>query len=75
LTEQLVDCVPREHRTSDLVTEASAGAVWELFHRYVVHASPQYRQQIAATLSYIALAPVIGPSAALAAIRQEQTVP
>jgi hypothetical protein len=53
--------------------EASAGAVWELFHRYVARASAQQRPQVAATLSYMALAPVVGPSAAMAAIHQEQT--
>ena len=46
--------------------------MWELFHRYVVRAAPQRRSQISATLSYMALAPVVGSSEAVAAIRREQ---
>jgi AcrR family transcriptional regulator len=69
---QLVEGVPVDKRPNGLVTEASVGAVWELFHRYVVRAPAPHRPQVAATLSYMALAPAIGPSATLAAIRQEQ---
>lgn len=73
VTQQLADGVPPEQRPSDLFKEASCGAVWELFHRHVVRSSPQHRPQVAATLSYMALAPAIGASSALSAIRREQT--
>jgi AcrR family transcriptional regulator len=72
IADQLVESVPRDQRPGHPSMEASAGAVWELFRRHVVVASPQQRPLVAATLSYIAMAPVIGPSSAMGAIRQEQ---
>jgi AcrR family transcriptional regulator len=72
--DQLVESVPAEQRPSNLVSEASAGAVWELFHRHVVRAPRQHRPQVAATLAYLGLAPLIGSSAAMSAIRREQEV-
>lgn len=72
VTDQLVDSVPVAQRPSALEMEASTGALWELFHRYVVRGGLQQRPQVSATLAYMALAPVVGPSEAVAAIRQEQ---
>jgi AcrR family transcriptional regulator len=72
VTAQLVESIPADQRPSDLLTEATLGAIWELFHHHVVRSSPAQRPQIAATLSYMALAPIIGPSAAFVAIREEQ---
>jgi AcrR family transcriptional regulator len=72
VADQLIDSVPSGERPDDLVLEASSGALWELFHRYVVRASSQQRPQLAATLSYMVLVPVVGPSAAVTAIRREQ---
>ena len=74
VTDQLIDSIPIEDHPSDLVKEISCGAIWELFHRHVVRSSSQQRPRIAATLSYMALAPIVGPSAAVAAIRREQMV-
>lgn len=73
ISDQLLDNVPVTERPSDLAMEASTGAVWELFHRYVIRGPLQQRPQISATLSYMTLAPLVGSSAAIAAIRQEQT--
>jgi AcrR family transcriptional regulator len=70
--EQLQGGVPAGKRPSDFTTEASSGAAWELFHRHVVRASGRQRPQVAATLAYMALAPVVGASAAIAAIGKEQ---
>ncbi len=72
VAEQLVDSAPREARLSPVVTEATAGAVWAVFHHHAVRDWAQ-RREIAATLSYLALAPAVGAGAAVAAIRSEQS--
>jgi AcrR family transcriptional regulator len=64
--------VPPEHRHSRLASEASKNAIWELFHHDIVRRPRPEGPRIAATLSYIALAPVIGAAAAVATIRAEQ---
>ncbi|HEY0392134.1 MAG TPA: TetR/AcrR family transcriptional regulator [Solirubrobacterales bacterium] len=71
--EQLADSVPSELQVSAFAAEASVGAVWALFRRYVARDWVQQRRDIAATLSFLALAPAIGAPAAIAAIRREQT--
>jgi AcrR family transcriptional regulator len=67
--ELLVDDPPR---STHLSTEASAGAVWSLFHHHVVR-DRALRRQISATLAYLTLAPVIGPAATIRALEQEQS--
>lgn len=52
--------------------EASKNAIWELFHHDIVRSAAPEGPQIAATLSYIALAPAIGGAEVVAAIRGEQ---
>jgi hypothetical protein len=54
-----------------VITEATIGAVWSLFHHHVVRDWSQ-RPQVAATLSYMALAPVVGAPVILGAIGDEQ---
>jgi hypothetical protein len=54
-----------------LTREASAHALWGLFYRHNVR-DWVLRRQIAATLSYMVLAPAIGAPAALDAIQAEQ---
>jgi AcrR family transcriptional regulator len=77
LTEALVDrfgeSAPSGLRLSSLGTEASRGALWALFHRHLVRDWSR-RRQIAATLAFMALAPVVGAPVAVAAIRKEQLV-
>lgn len=68
LMELLGDGAPA---MSPTVSEASAGALWSLFHRHIIRDWAR-RREISATLSYLALAPAIGAAAALAAIRDEQ---
>lgn len=57
--------------TSPTVTEASAGALWSLFHHHVIR-DLRRRNELTATLAYLALAPTVGASGALASIRREQ---
>ena len=56
VVEQLSADVPRRSRPSELAAEATAAAVWSVFHRHVVR-EWALRREIAATLSYLALAP------------------
>jgi AcrR family transcriptional regulator len=73
VAQQLRDSAPLDLRASDLVAEASAGAVWGLFHKHVLRTLIQQRPQIAATLGYLALTPAIGSAAAIVAISDEQS--
>lgn len=72
VAELLTDGIPPASLPPTLATEASSGAIWGLFHHHVVR-NWVMRRQIAATLSYLALAPVLGPSDAIGAIQVEQT--
>lgn len=71
VAEQFADSLRPEQRPGDLAVEASAGAIWTLFHRHIARDWVQQRQA-AATLAFLALAPAIGASAAVTAIRREQ---
>jgi AcrR family transcriptional regulator len=67
LNDTAIDAI----RPTPLVTEASAAAIWSLFHHYIVR-DWTLRKQISATLGYIALTPALGASRAVTAIRDEQ---
>jgi AcrR family transcriptional regulator len=71
-TELLNDSTPDVTRLPPLASEASAAAVWFLFHHHIIR-DWALRRQISATLSYLALAPTIGAAAAVAAIQGEQS--
>ncbi len=71
VAEQIGESVPARRRPNQLAGEATSGAVWALFHNHIAKDWAQ-RPQLSATLSYMALVPSIGSSAAVAAIRREQ---
>jgi AcrR family transcriptional regulator len=71
VAEQFGDSAPFKLRPSSLVSEASSGAIWSLFHHHIIR-DRSLRRQVAATLSFMALAPAVGATAAVAAIRSEQ---
>jgi AcrR family transcriptional regulator len=68
--KQLSDTTMLPRPLSSLSTEATTAATWALFHHYVVRAP--VAPQVAATLAFMALAPVIGAGEAVEAIRSEQ---
>lgn len=72
VSDQIRDSTPPEDRASELTAEASAGAIWSIFHHHVLRDWVVHHPEIAATLSYMALAPAIGADATLAAIHGEQ---
>ena len=59
-------------RPSALAAEASIGAIWGVMHHHVISGRAKQLPWLAATLSYLALAPAVGPSATTDAIRVEQ---
>jgi AcrR family transcriptional regulator len=72
VSNHLRDSAPLEDRASEFTAEASAGAVWNIFHHHVLRDWVVHHPEISATLSYMALAPALGAEATLAAIRGEQ---
>jgi len=70
--ELLSDAVPSIYSTDPLFTEASTAAIWSLFKDYTI-SNHRPHSPISATLSYLALTPLVGASAAITAIRTEQT--
>jgi AcrR family transcriptional regulator len=72
VSDQLRDSVPSTDRVTQLTAEASAGAIWSIFHHHVLRNWILHHPEISATLGYMALTPLIGADAAVAAIRAEQ---
>lgn len=72
IARQLSESASPSGPPSPLVAEASAGASWALMHHHVVRALAHSSPQVAATLAFIAMAPVIGAGETTAVIRAEQ---
>jgi AcrR family transcriptional regulator len=72
VSDQIRDSAPTDNQVTALSVEASAGAVWSIFHRHVLRDWVLHRPEVSATLAYMALAPSIGAEAAVTAIRGEQ---
>ena len=63
-TDVLARSLPRSQRPSDLVAEASVGAIWGIAHYHVTRGGTRRLPGLADYATYIALAPVIGGEAA-----------
>jgi AcrR family transcriptional regulator len=74
-TDLLASSLPHAQRPSDLVAEASAGAIWGLLHHYVTHGDTHQLPGLTDYATYIALAPVLGGEEAIKAIRDDQQGP
>jgi len=70
--ERLRAAAPSAQRPGELVTEASAGAIWGILEHHVAAGRARSLPHAAATLSLLAIAPAVGVSAAVEAIRREQ---
>lgn len=64
---------PPRLRPSELDAEASVAAAWGVMCEYGTTGRAQRLPQVADLLAYIALAPVLGPEAAVEAVRQKET--
>lgn len=62
---------PADERPSPLAAEASVGAVWALLHYYATTGRAAELPKLPSTLSYLVLAPAIGPERAVEAICAE----
>ena len=62
---------PTRQRPSELAAEASVGALWGVVHHHVALGRAHRLPGIAGLLSYLALAPAIGPERAVRAIVAE----
>jgi AcrR family transcriptional regulator len=71
ITDLLSDVSPRPTSPGPHGLAATSNAAWSLFHHHVIR-ERTHRPQVAATLSYLALAPTIGAPAALVAMQSEQ---
>ncbi len=71
VSEYLMSRAPAERRATRLGTEASVGAVWGILHHQIVTGNTERLPRLAATLSYLVLAPVVGPATAVREIRAE----
>jgi AcrR family transcriptional regulator len=60
---------PKEHRPSALVAEAVIGAAWSILHRYVNSGRARHLPALGSPISYLALAPVLGPDEAVSRSR------
>ena len=71
-TDQLASSVPRSQRPSDLVAEASVGAIWGIVHHHVTRGASHLLPGLADYATYLALAPIIGAQQAIEAILVER---
>jgi AcrR family transcriptional regulator len=71
VTESFRASAPGAQRPSRLVAEASVGAIWGVIHHHIAHDASNRLPDIAPQLSFIALAPTLGPEAAVQAILAE----
>ena len=70
--ERLRMAIPSEHRPSELVAEASAAAGWRITQAEVAAGRAKDLPRLLPLLTYVVLAPVIGPVTAAEAIRAEE---
>jgi AcrR family transcriptional regulator len=70
--EALVRQAPAAARPSPLVAEAIVGAVWSIAHRHIVRGRRTRLPASCARASFVILAPILGPEAALAVIVSER---
>jgi len=68
ITTLFRESAPPEQRPTELAAEASVAAIWGILHYYVASGQAQRLGQVVPVLSFLALAPAIGPEAAADAI-------
>ena len=71
LAEALAARSSRHRAPSELQLQASAGAVWGVVHRHVVQDRARQLPALAGHMTYLLLAPILGPARAVDAILAE----
>jgi AcrR family transcriptional regulator len=69
-SEALRATIPAEIRPSALTAEASVAAAWHIAQTDIAAGRARQLPQIAPLLTYVLLAPVVGPASAAAAVRR-----
>jgi AcrR family transcriptional regulator len=67
-TTLLSESLPAGVQVSEMVVEASVGAIWGLIHHQVVHGAADRLPDLTSEAIYLALAPVLGGEAAVTSI-------
>ena len=68
----LVSGLPESQRPSDVVAQATVGAIWSIVHRHVTQGHGRLLPTLVDQLSYVALAPLVGAGAAIDGIPCDQ---
>jgi AcrR family transcriptional regulator len=68
---ELCDTIPAEQRPSTIAAEASVAAVWHIAQSDIAAGRARNLPAVAPLLSYVVLAPIIGPRTAAVAIQAE----
>lgn len=68
----LVSRLPRRLQSPGMVAEATVGALWGIVRHHVVAGAAHLLPELAGQATYVALAPITGPEAAVRAIAAEQ---
>jgi hypothetical protein len=71
MTAAIATRPPRRKAPSGLALQASAGAVWGIAHRHVAQHRARQLPALAPHMTYLLLAPVLGPKQAVRAILSE----
>lgn len=74
IAERFRASAPPAQRPSSAAAETSVSAVWGVIHSSVTSGRAQQLPRIAASLSYLVLAPAIGAPSAIEAIRRQSNV-
>jgi AcrR family transcriptional regulator len=72
VAEFLIASAPEAQRPKQLAAETSVGAIWGILHHQIATENTQHLLRVAPILSYLVLAPVVGPASAVRAIREEE---
>ncbi|HEV3318535.1 MAG TPA: TetR/AcrR family transcriptional regulator [Solirubrobacteraceae bacterium] len=68
----LASRLPRRLQLPGVVAEATVGALWGIVCRYVAGGAAHLLPELAGQATYVALAPIVGPEAAVRAILAEE---
>ena len=71
MTAAAAEPSPQLHAPSEQVLQASTGAVWGVVHRHVTQGRARQLPSLAGYLTFMLLAPILGPQQAVRAILDE----
>lgn len=72
VADELRQTAPAAIRPSDLVSEASVGAIWEIVHQHVLAGNTTKLPARTGLLTFFVLAPVLGAQEAIEAVADQQ---